>query len=406
MRLAKLVLPVTIITTMLAGTLLPAYSQNTTKSTLITGIAESPRDGSLWIATQTEGVIRISRNGNRLAFSEKGGQLASNNIIGITFDQEGELLIFDANGNLTTYTSTGGFQKKRLETGPTKSIFHDRKNNRVLISSVTKIFQYNLTTKTISPFIDNIDDPTIILPSDKDSTVWILTESGIKMARPDGEGKTWEQGSSISELIPLTFETYSPKMASDKEKGGSSPWGLLWICLGFVCGLAIGWTVIPTVRHKKSPKTAKAEEPAVIASQNPQKPVAANVGHEPKKEAEPVKKSSEPVTKSEGSFTRQIEELIDKNLADKDFDVESIAALMGISRIHVNRKLKAEGSPSPSTLIKDKRMAKAKDLLLQGEITVSQIAETCGFRSSSYFTTAFKEYTGLTPSEFTARKRP
>ena len=88
MRLAKLVLPVTIITTMLAGTLLPAYSQNTTKSTLITGIAESPRDGSLWIATQTEGVIRISRNGNRLAFSEKGGLLASNNIIGITVKKQ------------------------------------------------------------------------------------------------------------------------------------------------------------------------------------------------------------------------------------------------------------------------------------------------------------------------------
>ena len=47
----------------------------------------------------------------------------------------------------------------------------------------------------------------------------------------------------------------------------------------------------------------------------------------------------------------------------------------------------------------------AKILLLRGEIPMAQIASECGFRSASYFTTAFKDYTGLTPSDFVAQNR-
>ena len=116
------------------------------------------------------------------------------------------------------------------------------------------------------------------------------------------------------------------------------------------------------------------------------------------------KPDTKPVAKS-NVFTTRVLLLIDEHYKDPDFDVDTIASLLGLSRIHVNRKLKAEGSPSPSTLIRDRRMEVAKVYLLQSETPMAKIASECGFRSPSYFTTAFKEYTGLTPSEFVAKNR-
>ena len=406
MRLTRLLLPATIFCTLLTSYSTPIYGQDESKTTEITGLAENPKDGSIWIGTRNEGVFRISRKGNRLAFSEKGGVLSSNNIIGIMFDRDGELLIFDSLGNLTTYTTNGGFNKIKLEIGPTKSAVLDKNNNRALISTVTKIYSLDLTTKSISQILETVDESTTLLPSEKDSTVWILTESGIKILLHDGSVKAWDNGTSISDLLPFVFETSTPVDASNGTTKLPIKKVILWLCLGLVCGFVVGDRAERKVGHTTTQRQTKKDDHAPTAPVKPQESVAVNVRPEPQNELKPTNIESAPVTKSDGLFRRQIEELIDKNLADKDFDVEAIAALLGISRIHVNRKLKAEGSPSPSVLIKDKRMAKAKELLTEGKTTVSQIAEICGFRSSSYFTTAFKEYTGLTPSEFSSLKRP
>ena len=322
------------------------------------------------------------------------------------FDKDGELLIFDSQGNLTTYTTTGGFQKIKLEIGPTKSAVLDENNGRVLISAGTKIYEYSLATKKISLFGEEVEEPTIIQPSQLDSTVWLFSKTGTKVVLKDGAQKEWSAGGESLDLIPFVFETYIPTNSSDGAISKAIHWIFILVCACIICGFLVGTRPKKTIRHKETPKQDQRIEKVPSTPSKPQESVATTVRQEPKIEAKPAVKAEQPVTKSGGSFTRQVEELIDKNLADKDFDVEVIAAIMGISRIHVNRKLKAEGSPSPSVLIKDKRMAKAKELLLQGETTVSQIAEICGFRSSSYFTTAFKEYTGLTPSEFSSLKRP
>ena len=90
-----------------------------------------------------------------------------------------------------------------------------------------------------------------------------------------------------------------------------------------------------------------------------------------------------------------------EHLSEPDFDVEAIASIKGMSRIHVNRKLRQEGAPAPSVLIKQARMHHAARLIRQGKLGMSQISSLCGFRTPSYFATAFKEFYGVTPSEFT-----
>jgi AraC-like DNA-binding protein len=46
------------------------------------------------------------------------------------------------------------------------------------------------------------------------------------------------------------------------------------------------------------------------------------------------------------------------------------------------------------------RIAHAKKLLLENESTISEIAYTCGFVDSNYFSKRFKQITGVSPSEF------
>ena len=105
---------------------------------------------------------------------------------------------------------------------------------------------------------------------------------------------------------------------------------------------------------------------------------------------------------SEG-FVSEVLPLIQASLTDPKFSVEDIASALHLSRVHVNRKLQAELGISPSLLIKASRMSVAVDLLLQNEIPVAEIASRTGFSSASYFSSAFREFFGVSPREYLSR---
>ena len=92
--------------------------------------------------------------------------------------------------------------------------------------------------------------------------------------------------------------------------------------------------------------------------------------------------------------------MIEANYIRPDYGVEDIAEALGLSRIHLNRKLKAEAGTSPSTMLKDFRMKHALALLDEKKLSVAEISAACGFSTPSYFSTAFRDYYGKTPSEY------
>jgi CheY-like chemotaxis protein/AraC-like DNA-binding protein len=100
---------------------------------------------------------------------------------------------------------------------------------------------------------------------------------------------------------------------------------------------------------------------------------------------------------------RRIVESVSKHLDDPEFGVTTLCEDVGISRVHLNRKLKAFGKDSPGTLIKTFRMKQAAHLLVDNHVNVSEVAYRVGFASHSYFSSSFKEYFGMTPREFIAR---
>jgi AraC-like DNA-binding protein len=99
---------------------------------------------------------------------------------------------------------------------------------------------------------------------------------------------------------------------------------------------------------------------------------------------------------------QRVMETIRKNLSDSDFNVETLSREVGISRVHLNRKLKELLGTSPSTLIRSVRLKQAAFLLIDNDVTVSEIAYSVGFSSPSYFTSNFTSYFGMTPKAFVA----
>ena len=100
---------------------------------------------------------------------------------------------------------------------------------------------------------------------------------------------------------------------------------------------------------------------------------------------------------------RRIVESIQAHLDDPEYGVNALCEDVGISRVHLNRKLKAFGKESPGVLIKTFRMKQAAYLLANNKVNVSEVAYRVGFSSHSYFSNAFREYFGMSPREFVAR---
>ena len=112
---------------------------------------------------------------------------------------------------------------------------------------------------------------------------------------------------------------------------------------------------------------------------------------------------SEAKVATPGDLTERVAEVIKRNLDNPDFGVDDLSREVGMSRVHLNRKLKETAGISPSSLIKSTRMKQAAYLLVHDKVNISEVAYRVGFSTPSYFSSSFREYFGMTPKEFVAK---
>lgn len=96
-------------------------------------------------------------------------------------------------------------------------------------------------------------------------------------------------------------------------------------------------------------------------------------------------------------FLEKIHTIVEAHLADEQFGVERFAEEMGMSRVHLNRKLKALSDESANKFIRTFRLQRAMELLRKREGNVSEIAFATGFSSTAYFVKCFGDKYGTTP---------
>lgn len=106
------------------------------------------------------------------------------------------------------------------------------------------------------------------------------------------------------------------------------------------------------------------------------------------------------VNSPDSRLVSKVVEIIRKNIENADFSVDDLSREVGISRVHLNRKMKELLNISPGNLIKSVRLKQAAYLLINNRLNVSEVAFKLGYSSHSYFSNSFKEYFGMSPTEF------
>lgn len=93
---------------------------------------------------------------------------------------------------------------------------------------------------------------------------------------------------------------------------------------------------------------------------------------------------------------KQSIDYIQDNLA-REISLNELANELGISRYYFCRLFKQSTGFSPHQYVIQQRVERAKQLLLQGKMSIADVAQTCGFTHQSHLTRHFKRLTGLTP---------
>ena len=100
------------------------------------------------------------------------------------------------------------------------------------------------------------------------------------------------------------------------------------------------------------------------------------------------------------TFISKVKETILSNIQNEKFGVSELASELNISRSQLLRKIKSATGKSANQLIREIRLEKAAKMLLDTDITASEISFKTGFSSPSYFNKCFLDYYNLTPGEF------
>ena len=103
---------------------------------------------------------------------------------------------------------------------------------------------------------------------------------------------------------------------------------------------------------------------------------------------------------SDEGFILRFNQIIAKHLGDPALDQQMICSELGVSRALLYNKMKSITGAGAKEYITKIRIEKAKSLIETTTLPIVDIAEMTGFTSQSYFSTAFKAQTGVTPSQY------
>lgn len=106
------------------------------------------------------------------------------------------------------------------------------------------------------------------------------------------------------------------------------------------------------------------------------------------------------INEPDQTYLKKIESIILDHLDDENFGVELLSKECKCSRANLHSRIKNLTGDSPGNYIRRIRMQEAVKMLMSQKYTVSEVAYAVGFSAPSLFSSAFKRYFGISPSEY------
>lgn len=100
------------------------------------------------------------------------------------------------------------------------------------------------------------------------------------------------------------------------------------------------------------------------------------------------------------NFMDKLIHIIDKDLANTDLNIDSIARELGFSRTGFYRKMKGLCDMSPNDFIRTYRLKRAAELIREQELSLFDVANMTGFNHYPYFSKSFKKQFGVSPKDY------
>lgn len=111
------------------------------------------------------------------------------------------------------------------------------------------------------------------------------------------------------------------------------------------------------------------------------------------------------VTSLDDQLIQKAVALVEKYMEDPQLSVEFLSKELGMSRVHLYKKLQSITGKSPIEFIRLIRLKRASQLLAKSQLNISEIAYMVGYNNAKYFAKHFKAEFSILPSEYAARQQ-
>jgi len=111
------------------------------------------------------------------------------------------------------------------------------------------------------------------------------------------------------------------------------------------------------------------------------------------------------VTSVDEKLLKKAVDYIGENMSDSSLSVERLSSELGLSRVHLYRKIKAFTGLTAVEFIRSLRLKRASSLLQENKLNINEISAIVGFDDVDYFRSCFKQQYGHSPSDYSKINR-
>jgi len=106
------------------------------------------------------------------------------------------------------------------------------------------------------------------------------------------------------------------------------------------------------------------------------------------------------ITSVDEKLLKKAVDYIGENMSDSSLSVERLSSELGLSRVHLYRKIKAFTGLTAVEFIRSLRLKRASSLLQENKLNINEISKIVGFEDVDYFRSCFKQQFGHSPSDY------